>query len=138
MANLSPPGHGELEDLQFTQNAVLRQFILRMSFRQVPTFALDMLLRAIPTITSPVFCEFVLELTRVPPRFPWAPWMLDWGRWERIDRRLGRRFSGRGDFRLVIRTGELGDQEMIFQERTKEAFTVGGMAKDELNFRAKD
>ena len=123
MVNFSPTGHDELEDLKLTQNAVLRRFILRMSFRQVPTFALQILPRVISTIMSPVFCEFVLELTRVPPSYPWGPWMLDWGHWRRIDRFLEDQFSECGDFRFVIRTGELGDQEIIFQERTKETFS---------------
>ena len=123
LTNFPPTGHHELENLKFTQNTVLRRFILRMSFRQVSTFALEMLPRVISTITSPAFCEFVLELTRVPSPSYWET-SIYWGHWERIDRFLENQFSERGDFRLVIRTGELGYQETSFQARAKETFSL--------------
>ena len=93
-------------------------------FRNVPYFPLEELPRFISTITSPVFCEFVLQLAGADA-YPCKelPELIHWGLWERIDRSLEDQFSERGDFRLVIRTGKLFDQQ-AFQDYTMKTFSL--------------
>jgi hypothetical protein len=72
------------------------------------------------TISSSLFHEFVLEISRIPVDFC-GSYSLYWGEWERIDRFLEKRFATRQNFRLVIRTGELCDKE-TFEKHAKETF----------------
>ena len=46
----------------------LRRLTLRMGIDQVSTFNCGLLLAALSTIASSVFCEFVFELGGPPPR----------------------------------------------------------------------
>ena len=92
-----------------------------MEFAQVSALALELLPRAVSTITSHVFHEFVLELGRLPSNFTGRASMY-WGNWDRIDRFLGNQFANREDFKLVIRTGQINDQG-TFQKHAKETFS---------------
>ena len=93
-----------------------------MSSRQVSTIPRDALLGVLLTVTSPVFCELVLELIGLPPQFIRSPSTF-WGRWEEVDVFLQQRFGARGDFMLIIRTGQLYDQEN-FQRHAKAKFPL--------------
>jgi len=93
-----------------------------MSSRQVSAIPRDELLAVLLTVTSPVFCELVLELIGLPPQFIRSPSTF-WGRWEEVDVFLQQRFGVRGDFMLVIRTGELYDQEN-FQRHARAKFPL--------------
>ncbi|KAF9645152.1 hypothetical protein BDM02DRAFT_693138 [Thelephora ganbajun] len=74
------------------------------------------------TITSSVFCEFVLEFGKLPPYFN-RPSLEHWGHWDKIDRFLEERFGERRDFRLIIRTGKLYNWE-TFQRHAKKRFPL--------------
>src|SRR5579872_6987111 len=100
----------------------LRRLTFRLSSRQMSIIQRDVLLRVLATITSPVFCEFVLELSGVPSQFT-GPSSAYWGRWGSIDDFIDERFSQRGDFRVIISTGELCDWEN-FQWHAKRAFPL--------------
>lgn len=110
-----------MHNLKFTQFPVLRRLTLRVVFLQLSFLALELLPRSISTVTSPVFCEFVLELSALPSHFD-GPSSAYWGGWDRIDRFLEGRFANREGFRLIIRTGDLGDRE-TFERHVKETFS---------------
>lgn len=87
----------------------------------------------ISTITSPAFCELVLELGGLSSR-PDQQHQY-WGHWERVDEWLKERSATRGDFKLIIRTGKLRDPE-TFQKHAKEAFPLlasGGCINFEMS-----
>ncbi|KAF9781719.1 hypothetical protein BJ322DRAFT_240621 [Thelephora terrestris] len=113
-------GYLQLHNLRFTKIPGLRQLTLRMSFPQLSALALELLPRSMSTISSSMFHEFVLEISRIPADFC-GSYSLYWGEWERIDRFLETRFASRQNFRLVIRTSELCDQE-TFEKYAKETF----------------
>lgn len=68
--------------------------------------SVDALLTVLSTITSPAFCELVFELSSGLSRLSEPP-LQNRGRWGEVDRLLEERFSNRGDFRFIIRTGQL-------------------------------
>jgi hypothetical protein len=112
----------ELGGLRLGQSTVLRRFILRTSFNNLPDVSFPALHKALKTIRSPVFSEFVLELGTpksmlVPNNRPEIC-----GDWRYIDRR----FARCGGVRLVIRTGGIYEDGM-FRERAKDVFPL--MAK---------
>jgi hypothetical protein len=113
-----PTGQMWLWDLKFTKLKVLRRLTIRVMFTRVSDITFGTL--PIASITSPVFSEFVLELGGLsshpgglPPEY--------WGRWERIDGFFKGRFANHGEFKLVIRTGELHNPE-TFQRHAKVIF----------------
>lgn len=108
--------------LNFAKLTVLRRLTLRMEFSQVSTFERDPFLRALSTIASPLFCEFVIELDRPPVHFDRSP-LEHWGRWGAIDRFLAGKLAQPGDFRFVIRANRLRDQE-TFQKHAVESFRL--------------
>lgn len=63
------------------------------------------------TITSPVFCEFVIELDK-HPSYGDSP-SLKWGRWGVVDRFLYDIFSHRENFRVTVRSHRGYDQQMV-------------------------
>ena len=119
LPNFLLTGNREFQGLGFTGHLVLRRLSLRIAFLDVPISPPSPLLYALSTITSPTFCEFVLEL---PPKID-RPDFHDWSGWEEIDRVLEERFATRKYFRLIIRTGRFYDQE-TFQMHTKEIFPL--------------
>ena len=116
-----PPTTGgrEFQRLGFTENAVLRRLTLRIPFPDVLVSPPSPLLSALSTITSPAFCEFVLEL---PPQVNRLG-SNDWDDWKEVDHYFEERFSTHKDFRVIIRTGKFHDQE-TFQMHTKEIFPL--------------
>ena len=116
-----PAGYYELHCLELREAPLLRQFTLRMLFYQASHLALESLVGVISTITSPFFCQFVLELSQLPSHFH-GPSYTRWDRWKEIDTFLDNQFAGREDFKLIIRTGEVPYQE-AFQERTRGTFS---------------
>lgn len=110
----------QLRFLRFKEIATLRRLTLRTAFTPVSGLAFGFI--PISTITSPVFRELVLELGDVSFRFD-GPSMAYWGRWEEIDRLADERFAKHNDFKLVVRTGELGDKE-AFQKHFKDNFPL--------------
>ena len=113
-------GAMELQYLEFTETTVLRRLTLRMGSPQAFDFALDVFVGALSTITSPIFCELVLELDgrscRSNRSYPGL-----WHCWGEIDKFLEERFAEQGDFRVVIRTGKLYNRG-AFQAHVKEGF----------------
>ena len=109
-------GPMELCSLEFTEITVLRRLTLRMVSPQ----ALDVFVGALSTITSPVFRELVHEVNgrscRSSRTYPEL-----WLCWKKIDKFLEGRFAEQGDFRVVIRTGELYNREP-FRAHMKKAF----------------
>jgi len=121
---ISPTGYGyvELQDLDLTQLTVLRRLTFRMALPLVPIFERDPFPGVISTITSPAFCELVLELGGVPSHFDGSP-SEHWGHWEEIEKVLEEQFARRGGFRLVIRTGKLRGWES-FKRHGRETFPL--------------
>lgn len=115
-------GDGQLGGLELGRIAGLRRFTLRMKFDHVSNLRRNSLLEVLSTITSPVFCEFVLEVDVLPVQFN-GSYSKDWGCWTEIDRLLKKRFARHGTFRLVIRTGKLDDEE-TFKRHAKERFPL--------------
>jgi hypothetical protein len=70
----------------------------------MPTFKPEPLLEVLSTITSPVFCELVLELGG--HSYVDEPYSIYQDRWKVIDGYLEERFSDRRDFKMIIRKGE--------------------------------
>ena len=106
--------------LKLTEIKDLRRFTICPIFRPVmrrPDPALDF--PPVLTITSTVFCEFVLVLGRDRIR----PDRIPGGRWAEIDRFLYERFAKRGDFRFVIQADDL-DVLDSFRRGTQEGFPL--------------
>ena len=93
--------------LGFTEHTVLRRLTLRIAFLDVAISSSSPLLNVLSTITSPAFCEFIIEL---PPQVN-RPAFHDPNGWEGIDQLCEERFATRKCFRLIIRTGRFYDQE---------------------------
>lgn len=119
---LDETGFHQLEELVFTELTVFRRLILRMAFLQVCTLYQDAICAALWTVTSPSFCELVLEIDRLPSSFN-GPSSRHWGIWDQTDNFLNEQFATRGNFRFTIRTSELHDQG-TFQRHTKEIFPL--------------
>jgi hypothetical protein len=121
LANFPPAEGEEFVGLTFAGINDLRRLTFRMWLSHMSTFEPQLLLGAFSTVTSPVFCELVLELT--------GNWYLDdpsWvyqDRWEEIDRHLEERFSDRGDFKIIIRNSDSDGWE-YFQRHIKGCFPL--------------
>ena len=111
-----------MQYIVFTGITGLRRFTFRVPFTDMTVLDHDALLRALSTITSPVFSEFVLELGGLPTHFH-GPSSKYRGRWKEIGELLENQFALHGDFRLNIRTGKLYDRE-TFQGHAKEIFPL--------------
>jgi hypothetical protein len=74
------------------------------------------------TITSTRFREFALELGKIPHRFG-RVCSVRWGYWRWIDAIFEEKFPSGEDFRFIVRTGKLFDQE-TFQRRTRKALPL--------------
>ena len=122
LAYLPFTGDMQLQGLGLREIEALCRLTLRMTFHQVINFKRGIFVGVLSTITSPVFCVVVLEISKVPPRFDGSS-SDHWGSWEEIDELLQNRFARYGSFRLLIRTGELRDPE-TFQMHAKEAFPL--------------
>ena len=122
LTNFPSTGYLQLHNLKFTHIPVLRRLTLRIVFPQLSFLALELLPRAFSTITSPVFCELVLELSKLPSHLYGAS-SVYWRGWDRIDRFLEGRFADRKGFGLIIRTGKLHNQG-TFERRTKDTFSL--------------
>ena len=121
LANFPPIGYLQMHNLKLSQPLVLRRLALRMMFCQLSRFSLELIPRVIKTISSPVFCEFVLELGALPSPFD-GPSSVYWGGWGRIDRFLDNQFANRKDFRFIVRTDKLCDRE-TFERHAKKTFS---------------
>ncbi|KAF9781713.1 hypothetical protein BJ322DRAFT_240217 [Thelephora terrestris] len=104
------PHHGheymKLLHIVFTEVTILRRLAFRLKYDPVyPLFGRDALLEALLTITSPNFCELVLELGGYNP-YRMKRCTDYWGSWEETDRFLKEEFAEHRDFRLIIRTDE--------------------------------
>lgn len=104
------------------ENITLRRLTFCVAFPRVSILSSDLTFEALSTITSLVFCEFVLELGKLPSLFS-RPSSEHWGDWEEIDRLLEERFAKRKNFRLIIKTGKLYDRE-TFQAHARESFPL--------------
>ena len=97
--------------------------IRRLTFRATlnPIVLLGYTHSLLITITSPVFCELVLEICgSAPPLEPWR--LVSWdGRGK--SGYVFEEFSRNGDFRLIIRTSELSDREDL-QRQAERAFPL--------------
>lgn len=122
MANISATGRPQLLYLRFTKLSVLRRLTLRIAFPHMFTFERTLLLRALSTIVSPNFCEFALELCKLPPHFK-RPSSELWGSWGKIDEFLVGRFSEREGFKVVIRLDNLDDWE-TFRRHARKSFPL--------------
>lgn len=76
-------GPTELHRLKLTKAVVLRRLTLRMPFDRVINTEPEVLFTILTTIRSPVFREFVLELTTLPAEYRG---MEHWGHWMRVGR----------------------------------------------------
>jgi len=106
----------------YSGNRVLRRLTFRLAFLHMSVLPFKLAIGALSTITSPDFCEFVLELGKVPSHFV-QPSSEHWGYWGNIDRFFEERWTKREDFRLIIRTGKLYDRK-TFEAHAKETFPL--------------
>ena len=81
--------------------AVLRQLTIRTTFNYVFLDHDNLFFGMLSTIISPVFCEFVLELSGSAPPHE-RRCTEDWDFWRDLDKLFEERFARRGDFRLII------------------------------------
>jgi hypothetical protein len=110
-----------LQNLKFADIKTLRRFTFRTA--SLSFYDREPLLKALSTIESQTFCEFVLELDG--PLYCFDKQIAEYrSHWESIDEFLGERFANRGDSKLVIRThkpdGPREGEE--FRERVNGAF----------------
>ena len=122
IADFSFTGNAQLAYLDYTENVVLRRLTFRIPFPHISVLPHKLTATTVPTIFSLFFCEFVLELGKLPSRFTQSSSKY-WGCWADIDSFLAERFAERVDFRVIIRTGKLYDRE-TFQEHAKERFPL--------------
>ena len=106
----------------YSENRVLRRLTFRLAFSHMSVLPFKLALGALSTIKSPDFCEFVLELGKVPSQFIETPSEY-WGYWGNIDRFFEEQWTRREDFRLIIRTGKLYDRE-TFEAHAEETFPL--------------
>ena len=100
-ANSPWTGYGRLKSLKLGGIKDLRRLTIRPVFLTLSDLAFEFL--PILTITSASLSEFMLELGRIHPSF----YEICWGRWGNIDRFLYEQFARHGDFKLIIRTGNV-------------------------------
>lgn len=108
--------------LDYTENVVLRRLTFRVPFSNVPALPAKLIATTVPTITSLLFCEFVLELGKLPSQFTQSS-SKHWGPWGEIDSFFDEKFAERADFKVIIRTGKLYDRK-TFQAHAKERFPM--------------
>ena len=97
---------------------MLRRLILPMAFLQLFILDQDVLREALSTITSPAFCEFVLEVGGLTTYLS-----EHWDKWKETDKFLDERFAKLDNFRLIIRTSE-HYHKGTFQMHAKEKFPL--------------
>ena len=118
LVNFLATGGSEFPSFRFTEVTALRRLTFHILLHEVVS-APEPLLRTLSTITSPVFCELVLE---IPPDFcELAP--RDWNGWKEIDKVLEERFATGKYFRLIIRTRKYPDPGN-FQWHMKRVFPL--------------
>lgn len=122
LANFFLTGYSQLYYLQLAQTTVLHRLTCRLPFHLATLIKPDVFVGMFSTITSPFFCEFVLELSALPFQFD-ARSPDDWGRWREIDKFLEDKFSKRGDFKVIIRAAKPHGQA-IFQRCVKGGFPL--------------
>lgn len=122
LADFHPTGDTEFLYFIYRGNRVLRRLTFRLAFPHMSVIPFKLALGALSTIRSPNFCEFVLELGKVPSQFIQSS-SEHWGYWGNIDRFFEERWTEREDFRLIIRTGKLYDRE-TFEAHAKETFPL--------------
>ena len=106
-----------MQYIVFTGITGLRWFTFRIPFTDMTILDHDALLRALSTVTSPVFSE-VNRTWWTPHSFPQT--ILEvLGRWKEIGELLENQFALHRDFRVNIRTGKLYDRE-TFQGHARE------------------
>lgn len=107
-------GRDSLLGLGFANLAILRRLTLHILPNSYISFSERTLLLGLPSTIAPsVFREFVFEPCDPIFRSSEATLMY-WKRWKAIDGLLEERFSGEGDFRVIIRGGNLPyDQETL-------------------------
>jgi hypothetical protein len=124
LAKFLPAADMKLLHIVFTEVTILRRLAFRLKFDPVyPLFGRDALLGALLTITSPSFCELVLELGGYNPcrMHPPRNYL---GFWEETDRFLKEKFAEHGDFRLIIRTGKPSNARELFERHIGETFPL--------------
>ena len=119
-SNFSMVAHRLFTRLELTGMGALRRLTLRMEFRYATAAEENFLIALLSTIKSQFFCEFVLELEKLPSLFD--P-LVDWDHWVDIDEFLEGRFASRGDFKFVIRTAEPYDRA-TFRRHAKLGFPL--------------
>ena len=88
--------------LKLTEIEDLRRLTIHPIFHTSSDVPFEFL--SVLTIASTTFCELVLVLGR----YSFCPDRMRWNRWAEIDRFLYGRFAEHGDFRLVVKAGNLG------------------------------
>lgn len=117
-------GRGGLLGLGFENLAVLRRLTLRVSFDLYPPFSdHTLLLRLLSTITSPVFREFVFE-PHDRNFYSFESALKYWHPWKTVDELFEERFSREGNFRVIIRTGDLPYDQETLQMLATEGFPL--------------
>lgn len=110
-----------MQNLKFADIKTLRRFTFRTT--SFSFYDREPLLKALSTIESSTFCEFVLELD--DPLFCFDRQITEYqSDWKPIDEFLGERFAKCGDPKFVVRTRKPdGPRERgEFQERVNGAF----------------
>lgn len=93
-----------------------------MPFQQAIVVEPEPLIGLLSTVMAPRFCEFVLELKKLPSKYS-LPSSEDWSRWIQIDRFLDERFAGNRSFKVIIRTSRPHDR-VLFQRQAKCGFPL--------------
>jgi hypothetical protein len=91
----------ELDHLELTKAAALRRLTLRMPFDRAINEEPEVLLPILTTVKSPVFREFVLELTTLPAEYR-GPSVEHWDHWLKVGNFFWLQFVG--NFKITIKT----------------------------------
>ena len=121
LTNFPLVGCDGLHELNFTRITILRRLTLRIMFPMLSE-ALKLSTEAVSTITSPLFCEFVLELSGLLPHFRALSRTYKSDQLRELDRFLADRFADREDFTFIVRTPKLHDRE-TFEWHAREVFS---------------
>ncbi|KAF9781818.1 hypothetical protein BJ322DRAFT_1078578 [Thelephora terrestris] len=113
----SSKGYQLLKTLKLKEIKDLRRLTIRPVYLTYSDLAFDF--PPILTITSTTLSELVLELGRLRPSL----YEICWGRWGKTDRFLYQRFAKQGEFRLIIRAGNIYALD-AFQRHAKEGFPL--------------
>jgi hypothetical protein len=91
----------ELHRLELAKAVVLRRLTLRMPFDKVINTEPEVLFTILTTVKSPVFREFVLELTTLPAEYR-GPSVDHWDHWVKVGNFFWKQFVR--NFRVTIKT----------------------------------